>query len=121
VLYFYPVDQTRGCTAQACDFRDSIDRFLGSNYQVLGVSPQDAASHQEFAAAHDLNFPLLVDEGGEVAQRYGVWQDIGRDGRSVMGNKRSTFVIDEDGALEYVEYGVQWDGSVQRLMDTLGV
>ena len=118
ILYFYPIDETPGCTAQACDFRDSMDSFESSGYQVLGVSPQDAGSHEAFSANHSLNFPLLVDEGGRVAQAYGVWEEF-KDGS--MGNRRSTFVIDESGVLTHVEYRVKSKGSVGRLKDTLGV
>lgn len=118
ILYFYPIDETPGCTAQACDFRDSMSAFESAGYRVLGVSPQDAESHQTFTAKHSLNFPLLVDDRGKVAQAYGAWQDL-NDG--VMGNKRSTFVIDENGVLESVEYGVKAKGSVGRLRESLGV
>lgn len=119
VLYFYPVDETPGCTAQACDFRDAMESFAQGGYRVLGVSPQDARSHRSFAANHDLNFPLLVDEGGRVAQAYGVWRRLGEGADARWGNLRSTFVIDEKGVLEHVEYGVKWRGSVGRLLDSL--
>jgi peroxiredoxin Q/BCP len=118
ILYFYPIDETPGCTAQARDFRDSMSSFTTSGYQVLGVSPQDTDSHERFSANHSLNFPLLVDEGGRVAQAYGVWQEL-KGGNK--GNYRSTFVIDENGNLSYVEYGVKAQGSVGRLKETLGV
>ncbi len=120
ILYFYPADDTPGCTAEACGFRDSLGELSEAGYQVLGVSPQDAGSHRAFAAKYDLNFPLLVDEGGEVAKRYGVWRV--RDGdRPFEGNLRSTFVIDEQGRLSSVEYGVDWRDHVDRLKHTLGV
>ena len=121
LLYFYPADETRGCTAQASGFRDSMDAFGGAGYQVFGVSPQDGRSHRSFADNHNLNFPLLVDEGGRVAQAYGVWAELGSGENSSMGNKRSTFVIDEDGVLTGVEYGVDWRGSVDRLRESLAL
>src|SRR3954466_15576844 len=74
VLYFYPADDTPGCTVQACDFRDRQDAFLDAGYVVLGVSPQGEASHQKFTNKFDLNFPLLVDDGCEVAKAYGAYK-----------------------------------------------
>lgn len=99
VLYFYPKDDTSGCTAQACDLRDAIPRFDGVDAVVLGVSPDSVASHEKFRAKYDLNFPLLADEDHAVAEAYGVWKEKKMYGRTYMGIERSTFLIGEDGTV----------------------
>ncbi len=121
ILYFYPADDTPGCTAQACDFRDSQDDLAGAGYVVLGVSPQGAESHRAFATKYTLNFPLLIDEDHAVADSYGVWDEMNRYGKSYMGIRRSTFVIDEDGIITEAQYGVKAGGHVDRLRQALGV
>jgi peroxiredoxin Q/BCP len=122
VLYFYPIDDTPGCTTEACDFRDTRDNFAGAGYQVLGVSPQDADSHKGFSSKYSLNFPLLIDEGMRVAAAYGT---IANDAREYEGTPievtRSTFVIDEHGHIESAEYGVRAKGHVARLREQLGI
>jgi peroxiredoxin Q/BCP len=100
VLYFYPKDDTKGCTTQACGLRDEMPRFEGADALVLGVSPDPVRSHQAFKSKYDLNFPLLADEGHEVAEAYGVWKEKSMYGRTYMGIERSTFVIDADGTIE---------------------
>lgn len=122
VLYFYPADDTPGCTAEACDFRDSLQHFRAAGYTVLAVSPQGAASHQSFASKFELNFPLLIDEGLVAAERYGakIEQPLEWKGIPIHIN-RSTFVIDEDGTLAEVQYGVDARGHVGQLRETLGV
>src|SRR5947208_7844994 len=97
VLYFYPKDDTPGCTKEACAFRDNLPRFKTSKAAILGVSGQDEASKARFAAKYDLPFPLLADEGYEVAERYGVWQKRFLYGRSFMGVSRTTYLIGADG------------------------
>jgi len=97
VLYFYPKDDTPGCTTQACDLRDAMPRFEGLDAVVLGVSPDSVASHRKFRDKFDLNFPLLADEGHRVADAYGVWKEKNMYGRTSMGIERSTFLIDETG------------------------
>lgn len=99
VLYFYPKDDTPGCTTQACGFRDSHADFEAEDAVVLGVSPDGAASHAKFRAKHDLPFTLLVDEDHAIAEAYGVWGEKKMYGRSYMGVIRSHFVIDEDGRI----------------------
>jgi peroxiredoxin Q/BCP len=121
VLYFYPEDDTPGCTAEACDFRDAHSSFVDENYVVLGVSPQGAASHQRFAAKHRLNFPLLVDADLTIAKRYrAVRQNPSAKGAGLR-IMRSTFVIDDKGVITHALYGVQGRGHVKELRDLLAV
>ena len=97
VLYFYPKDDTPGCTTQACGFRDSHADFAAQGAVVFGISPQGEASHAAFRAKYDLPFVLLVDEDHAIAEAYGVWGEKKMYGRSYMGVTRSHFVIDEKG------------------------
>jgi thioredoxin-dependent peroxiredoxin len=99
ILYFYPKDDTSGCTAQACEFRDSLPRIEEKGARVLGVSPDPVRSHQKFKSKYDLNFPLLADEGHQVAEAYGVWKEKSMYGRTYWGIERSTFLIDEEGRI----------------------
>lgn len=101
-LYFYPKDDTSGCTAQACDLRDNYQQLLGAGIQVLGVSIDSEKSHKKFATKHELPFPLLVDEDKKIVQDYGVWQEKSMYGRKYMGTMRYTFLIDEEGKIEKV-------------------
>lgn len=121
VLYFYPADDTPGCTAQACDFRDTSSVWKEAGYTVLGVSPQGAESHQNFTSKHSLNFPLLVDEGHAVAEAYGAWGERTNYGKTYEGIIRSTFVIDEDGNISEAQYNVKATGHVARLQAALGL
>lgn len=100
VLYFYPKDDTSGCTTQACGLRDEMPRFQDADAVVLGVSPDPVSSHQAFKSKYDLNFPLLADEDHQVAEAYGVWKEKSMYGRTYMGIERSTFVIDAEGIVE---------------------
>ena len=102
VLYFYPRDDTPGCTKQACSFRDDMDEITAEGAVVLGVSTDSAESHQKFIAKHELNFPLLVDTEAEVATRYGAWGEKTLYGRKSIGMTRATFVIGPDGVLTKV-------------------
>lgn len=102
VLYFYPRDNTPGCTAQACDLRDNIDRLAAAGYQVIGVSTDDEKSHQKFIAKFDLPFPLIADTDNQVHELYGTWQLKKMYGKEYMGTARTTFVIDESGIIEDV-------------------
>jgi thioredoxin-dependent peroxiredoxin len=121
VLYFYPKDDTPGCTVQACDLRDAMPRFAGIDAVVLGVSADDVESHRAFRAKHDLNFPLLADVGGEVSDLYGVWDERTVHGRTIMGIERSTFVIDEDGVVQEAWRGVDARRHLDELTALLGV
>ena len=97
LLYFYPKDDTPGCTAQACALRDGMEDLASSNTVVIGVSKDSIASHQKFKSKYDLNFLLASDENTGVSEKYGVWTEKGMYGRTFMGIERSTFLIDEDG------------------------
>lgn len=119
VLYFYPADDTPGCTAEACDFRDHHQQFLDANYVVLGVSPQGAESHRAFAEKYSLPFPLLVDEDHAMADAYGAWGERTLYGNKITGVLRSTFVIDENGTIEVPLYNVRSKGHVGRLEEQL--
>ncbi len=98
-LYFYPKDDTPGCTAQACSLRDSYSDLQAAGYEVLGVSIDSEASHQKFAKKHDLPFRLVADTDRQIVDAYGVWQEKSNYGRTYMGTVRTTFVIDEQGII----------------------
>lgn len=102
VLYFYPKDDTPGCTAEACDLRDNYSSFLAKGYEILGVSPDSPAKHQKFIAKYELPFSLLADEDHAVAEAYGTWGEKSMYGRKYMGMIRTTFVINEKGVIEQV-------------------
>lgn len=97
VLYFYPKDDTPGCTAEACDLRDNYDRFLAMGYAILGVSPDNEKKHQKFIEKYQLPFDLLADTNQELANAYGVWVEKSMYGKKYMGIARTTFIIDENG------------------------
>ncbi|UCH65785.1 MAG: thioredoxin-dependent thiol peroxidase [Ignavibacterium sp.] len=97
VLYFYPKDNTSGCTKEACNFRDDFPRFGKLNAVILGVSPDSVESHKKFAEKYDLPFKLLSDEKKKVIEKYGVWKEKSMYGRKYMGVERSTFIIDKNG------------------------
>ena len=120
ILYFYPVDDTPGCTVEACDFRDSQADLREAGFVVLGVSPQDSDSHNRFSQKYSLNFPLLVDEDREVAAAYGAADDKGGLFKGIaLRVKRATFIIDENGVLEQALYGVKARGHVDQLKESL--
>ncbi len=119
VLYFYPKDDTPGCTTQACGFRDAYPQIEERNAVVMGVSPDDETSHRKFKTKFNLPFVLLVDKDHNVAERYGVWGERNSHGRSYMGNIRSHFVIDEEGRLADVQVNVKPEDSVARAMQKI--
>ena len=116
VLYFYPKDNTPGCTTQACDFRDNIGRFADRGYKVFGVSPDSLKSHAKFRGDHDLNFTLLADPDHEVAEAFGVWREKTNYGRTYTGLVRSTFFVDGEGKIEQIHDNVRAKGHVERLV-----
>jgi peroxiredoxin Q/BCP len=119
VLYFYPKDDTPGCTTQACGFRDNYDAVREKGAVVLGVSPDSLESHQKFRDKLGLPFPLLVDEDKTIANLYGVWGEREFAGRKYMGVQRSHFVIDEQGKLIDVQYGVRPNDSASLAIPLL--
>lgn len=119
VLYFYPKDDTPGCTTQSCGLRDNYPKIQEKNAVVLGVSPDDQASHQAFKSKFDLPFPLLVDEGHKVADAYGVWGEQKFGERTFIGNIRSHFVIDENGKLADVQFQVSPQDSIDRAVASI--
>ena len=119
VLYFYPKDQTPGCTTEACDFRDNYKAFQKKGAVVLGVSADSAASHQKFKDKQSLPFPLLVDADHKVMNAYGVWGKKVLYGREFDGIIRSTFVIGPDGVLKDAVYKVKVAGHVESVLSSL--
>jgi thioredoxin-dependent peroxiredoxin len=119
VLYFYPKDDTSGCTTQACGFRDAYPQIEEQNAVVLGVSPDGVKSHQKFKTKHNLPFTLLVDEDHSVAEAYGAWGEKSMYGKKYMGIIRSHFVIDEEGRLADVQLKVSPADSVAKALETL--
>lgn len=119
VLYFYPKDDTPGCTKEACGFRDSLPALQKLDAVVLGVSQDDAASHQKFIAKYGLPFTLLCDEKAEVAKAYGAYKLKNMYGKKYWGIERSTFVIDETGTLKAIFRKVKVDGHVDEVLAAL--
>jgi peroxiredoxin Q/BCP len=119
VLYFYPKDDTPGCTKQACGIRDAYGEFERAGAVVLGVSPDDESSHVKFKEKYGLPFTLLADPGHAVADEYGVWGEKTYAGRSYMGVNRSTFVIGEDGTVKKVMHNVKPDTHADDVLAVL--
>lgn len=119
VLYFYPKDDTPGCTVQAIEFSDLEEEFNAVNALVLGVSRDDCISHAGFRDKHGLAVDLLSDEDGKVCEKYGVWQEKEKDGIKKMGIVRSTFIIDKDGVLRHAQYGVSPKGHAAEILNMI--
>jgi peroxiredoxin Q/BCP len=119
VLYFYPKDDTPGCTKESCAFRDNLPRFAEGHAAVLGVSILDEASKAKFAAKYQLNFPLLADADHEVAEKYGVWQEKQNYGKSYMGIVRTTYLIDGEGKVAKRWDKVNVDGHAEEVLAAL--
>ncbi len=119
ILYFYPEDDTPGCTTQACELRDHYSLFRERRAVVLGVSPDDEASHARFREKYSLPFTLLAYPGHRVADDYGVWVERNRYGRKSMGIERSTFVIDEHGNVARALRRVKPEGHAERVLEAL--
>lgn len=120
VLYFYPKDATPGCTTEACDFRDNLNRLAKAGAVVLGVSADSAESHKKFKEKQGLNFPLLSDPERRAIEAYGVWQEKSLYGRKFMGIVRSTFIIDEKGLVAKVFPKVKVAGHADEVLAALG-
>ena len=119
VLYFYPKDDTPGCTTEACEFRDAYDVFRDRGAEVLGVSPDDVSSHVKFKTKHELPFTLLADPDHKVAEDYGVWGEKKFAGKNYMGINRSTFIIDADGKVAHAMLGIKPAGHASAVLDAL--
>ncbi len=119
VLYFYPKDDTPGCTKQACAFRDRKKELEDLGAVVLGVSPDDQGSHADFRDKFELNFPLLVDTDHKVAEQYGAWREKNMYGKKSMGIQRSTFLIGADGVVKKVWKRVKVDGHDDQVLEAL--
>jgi peroxiredoxin Q/BCP len=119
VVYFYPTDDTPGCTTEACAFRDLQDALQDEGAVVWGISAQGAASHQRFTKKYDLNFPLLVDSAHEAGNAWGTWQLKSQYGRSYMGTARTSFLIDPDGRIARTWERVKADGHAEAVLEAL--
>lgn len=119
VLYFYPKDDTSGCTKEACSFRDGLPEFNNLNAVILGVSPDSVESHKKFAEKYNLPFTLLSDEPREVIEKYEVWKEKNNYGKKYMGVERTTFLIDENGIISKIFPKVKVDGHDQELLEAL--
>ena len=108
-LYFYPKDNTPGCTAQACSLRDGYDDLKKAGYAIVGVSVDDEASHQKFIDKFDLPFPLIADVDKKLVEQFGVWQEKKNYGKTYMGTVRTTFLIDENGIIRHIIEGRKVD------------
>lgn len=120
VLYFYPKDDTPGCTAEACDFRDNYQGLVAKGIVVLGVSVDDEQSHQKFANKHSLPFTLLADTDKQIVEAYGVWGEKNMYGKKYMGTNRKTFLIDENGNLAHVIAKVDTKNATAQVLELLG-
>jgi peroxiredoxin Q/BCP len=119
VLYFYPKDDTPGCTREACAFRDQQAALKKLGAVVLGVSPDSIESHSKFREKYELNFPLLADEYHRVAEKYGAWREKNRYGKKSMGIQRSTFLIDSQGKVAKLWKQVNVDGHDAKVLEAL--
>ena len=119
VLYFYPKDNTSGCTKEACNFRDEFPDFKKLKAVILGVSPDSVSSHKKFEDKYNLPFRLLSDEKKDVLEKYGVWKEKSMYGRKYMGVERSTFIIDKTGKVKKIFRKVKVDGHNKEVMEAL--
>ena len=119
VLYFYPKDDTSGCTKEACNFRDEFPKFGKLNAEIIGISADSVDSHKKFADKYKLPFNLLADEKKEIVEKYGVWKEKNMYGRKYMGIERTTFIIDANGKISKIFPKVKVDGHNQEVMDAL--
>lgn len=121
VLYFYPKDDTPGCTAEACDFRDNHQSLISKGIIVLGVSVDDEQSHKKFISKHGLPFPLLADTDHKIVNDYGVWVEKNMYGKKYMGVNRRTFIIDENGLIKDVIKKVDTKNAAAQVLELLSV
>ncbi|WHS28249.1 thioredoxin-dependent thiol peroxidase [Auritidibacter ignavus] len=121
IVYFYPRAMTPGCTTEACDFRDNLNRFAQDGYQVVGISPDPVDKLEKFTEKEDLNFPVLSDADHAVAETYGAWGEKKNYGKVTEGLIRSTIVVGPDGTVELAQYNVRAKGHVAKLRRDLGL
>lgn len=119
ILYFYPKDDTPGCTAEACNFRDNYQSLAQQGYQVIGISTDDEKSHKKFESKYALPFPLIADPEKEIVARYGVWVEKNMYGKLYMGTARTTFLIDQNGIIQKIIEKVDTKNSSQQVLDLL--
>lgn len=119
VLYFYPKDDTSGCTKEACGFRDNLPKIETQKAAILGVSPDSVESHQKFIKKYNLNFTLLSDPDHKIAEDYGVWGEKSMYGKTYWGILRTTFIIDEHGKIVRIFEKVKVDGHAEEILDSL--
>ena len=119
VLYFYPKDDTPGCTTQACSFRDLKGEYDAAGAVILGVSKDDSDSHGKFTAKFGLNFPLLADTDGALCEAYGVWVEKTNYGKTYLGLERTTFLIDAEGKVAKIFPRVRVEGHIQKVLDAV--
>lgn len=117
IIYFYPKDNTSGCTAEACSIRDNHDRFLAEGYNVVGVSKDSAASHKRFAQKYELPFTLLSDPSTQILQDFGAWGEKKMYGKVSMGTLRKTFIFNEEGILEKIIEKVDTKNHASQILD----
>lgn len=120
ILYFYPKDNTSGCTAEACSLRDGYEQLGNLGYEVVGVSPDSEKSHQNFIKKFDLPFRLIADTNQQVATAYGVWGEKKMYGKSYMGILRTTFIVDEKGVISHVISKVNTGEHVKQILELIG-
>jgi len=121
VLYFYPKDDTSGCTAEACSFRDDFPKFEKTDAVILGVSPDSVESHKKFEKKYNLNFDLLSDENKVVLEKYDVWKEKNMYGRKYMGVVRTTYIIDPDGKIKKIFNKVKVNGHNKEVLEALKI
>jgi peroxiredoxin Q/BCP len=119
ILYFYPKDDTPGCTTEACSFRDIRDQFNPLKAQVIGISPDSDTSHNQFITKHNLNFPLISDPNHELCSLFGVWEEKKTGKKTYWGVTRTTFMIDGQGIIRWIEKPVQVNGHAERILEAL--
>ncbi|HET8827728.1 MAG TPA: thioredoxin-dependent thiol peroxidase [Pelobium sp.] len=119
ILYFYPKDNTPGCNAEACNFRDNYQFFINKGFEIVGVSTDDEKSHKKFEAKFELPFTLIADTEKKVVEAYGVWVEKQMYGKTYMGTARKTFLIDEDGKIALIIDKVDTKNASQQLLDLL--
>ena len=119
ILYFYPKDDTPGCTAESCNFRDNYQSLLQKGFEVIGVSIDDEKSHQKFVTKFDLPFTLIADTDKKIVESYGLWVEKNMYGKKYMGTARKTFVIDKEGKIKKIIDKVDTKNSSQQVLDIL--